>query len=97
MGADQTETSPTPAPGVCVPDHHAGAIRFLEEYALITKLPAGSWRVWLRRAGLRVYGSTRWAALREAAERVEGRRVDELWGDDKLHGQPAIPLGDRRR
>jgi hypothetical protein len=97
MDADQTETSLTPAPSVCVPDHHAGAIRFLEVHALITKLPAGSWRVWLGHAGIRVYGSTRWAVLREAAEQVKGRRIDELSGDDALHGQPAILLSDRRR
>lgn len=72
------------APGAsvrCVPDHQAGAVRFLEEHARITKLPAGSWRVWLRYAGLRVYGSTRAAALNEAAQRVKGRPVDGLLGD----------------
>ena len=63
---------------LCVPDHHSGAIRFLERHARITKLPGGGWRVWLRSAGIRVYGSTRWSALDEAARRVKGRAYNEL-------------------
>jgi hypothetical protein len=44
----------------------------------MVKLPGGSWRVWLRSADLRVYGSTRWAALDEAACRVKGRLLSEV-------------------
>jgi hypothetical protein len=62
----------------CVPEHHAGAVRFIEKHARIIKLPGGAWRVWLRSAGLRVYGSTRQAALNEAANRVKGHPINEL-------------------
>ena len=66
------------APGLCVPSHHPGAVRFLEQHARIIKLPGGSRRVWLRSADLRMYGSTRWAALDEAASRVKGRLLSEV-------------------
>ena len=84
---DRTECSgagerarPTPSypSDLCVPEHVPGAIRFLEQHARITKLPGGGWRVWLRSAGIRVYGSTRWSALEEAAGRVQGRSFNEL-------------------
>lgn len=61
-----------------VPSQHLVAVRFLEQHARITKLPAGSWRVWLRKAGIRVYGSTREAALAEAAKRVKDRPLKQL-------------------
>lgn len=71
---------PVPRPECfqCAPDHYAGAIQFLEQHARIVKLPGGNWRVWLRAANLRVYGSTRYAALIEAAGRVRGRPLSEL-------------------
>jgi hypothetical protein len=62
-----TKLAPTPT------DHlrnHASAVHFLQERAQITKLLTGSWRVWLRSKGIRVYGATRWAALDEAAKRL---------------------------
>lgn len=77
MHTERNDDEPYP-PDARVPSHHPGAVRFLERHARITQLPGGSWRVWLRSAGIRVYGSTREKALSEAVQRVRGRPISEL-------------------